>query len=197
MILMYTHGLHVDSHVDNITRWTSPLCPNGIHNDIAKIINPNIYDINRTSEWNLKGLDCYDENEPVTFNVTNKIQYNYYIPSQHYPGSHWYHAHWHGSTTLEVVNGLYGLFIIEENINRYKPNMINVPLSISYAFLHTYEKCKEITYNLTNNTYRTDELKYRRPINVSSLYPLNFPIQSLCIIYCKQNDPNGAEARFI
>ena len=29
------------------------------------------------------------------------------------PGTHWYHAHKHGSTTIDVLNGMTGAFIIE------------------------------------------------------------------------------------
>src|SRR3989440_2760812 len=29
------------------------------------------------------------------------------------PGTHWYHAHKHGSTTINVANGMTGAFIIE------------------------------------------------------------------------------------
>src|SRR4030095_5573936 len=29
------------------------------------------------------------------------------------PGTHWYHAHKHGSTSLHILNGLAGAFIIE------------------------------------------------------------------------------------
>jgi FtsP/CotA-like multicopper oxidase with cupredoxin domain len=43
------------------------------------------------------------------------------------PGTHWYHAHKHGSTTINVLNGMTGLFIIEgqydDDINAfYGPN---------------------------------------------------------------------------
>ncbi|HEV3469635.1 MAG TPA: multicopper oxidase domain-containing protein [Pyrinomonadaceae bacterium] len=31
------------------------------------------------------------------------------------PGTHWYHAHKHGSTSLHILNGLAGAFIIESN----------------------------------------------------------------------------------
>lgn len=38
------------------------------------------------------------------------------------PGTHWYHAHKHGSTTINVLNGMTGVFIIEgkydDDINR-------------------------------------------------------------------------------
>jgi len=30
------------------------------------------------------------------------------------PGTHWYHAHKHGSTTINVMNGMTGLFVIED-----------------------------------------------------------------------------------
>jgi FtsP/CotA-like multicopper oxidase with cupredoxin domain len=39
------------------------------------------------------------------------------------PGTHWYHAHKHGSTTLNVLNGMTGAFIIEgsydDDLNRF------------------------------------------------------------------------------
>jgi FtsP/CotA-like multicopper oxidase with cupredoxin domain len=39
------------------------------------------------------------------------------------PGTHWYHAHKHGSTTLNVLNGMTGAFIIEgtydDELNRF------------------------------------------------------------------------------
>jgi FtsP/CotA-like multicopper oxidase with cupredoxin domain len=39
------------------------------------------------------------------------------------PGTHWYHAHKHGSTTINVMNGMTGVFIIEgeydDAINKY------------------------------------------------------------------------------
>jgi FtsP/CotA-like multicopper oxidase with cupredoxin domain len=43
------------------------------------------------------------------------------------PGTHWYHAHKHGSTTINVLNGMTGVFIIEgqydDDINAfYGPN---------------------------------------------------------------------------
>jgi FtsP/CotA-like multicopper oxidase with cupredoxin domain len=31
------------------------------------------------------------------------------------PGTHWYHAHKHGSTTINVRNGMTGIFVIEDN----------------------------------------------------------------------------------
>jgi FtsP/CotA-like multicopper oxidase with cupredoxin domain len=42
------------------------------------------------------------------------------------PGTHWYHAHKHGSTTIDVANGMTGAFIIEgqydDDLNRWYGN---------------------------------------------------------------------------
>lgn len=35
------------------------------------------------------------------------------------PGTHWYHAHKHGSTTINVMNGMTGVFIIEGEYDDY------------------------------------------------------------------------------
>ena len=32
------------------------------------------------------------------------------------PGTHWYHAHKHGSTAINVANGMTGVFIIEGDV---------------------------------------------------------------------------------
>ena len=34
------------------------------------------------------------------------------------PGTHWYHAHKHGSTAINVGNGMTGVFIIEGQVRR-------------------------------------------------------------------------------
>jgi len=36
------------------------------------------------------------------------------LPTFHAPGTHWYHAHVHGSTGIQVSNGVAGVFVIEE-----------------------------------------------------------------------------------
>jgi FtsP/CotA-like multicopper oxidase with cupredoxin domain len=40
--------------------------------------------------------------------------YCVWLPKFHTPGTHWYHAHVHGSTAIQVVNGLAGALIVEE-----------------------------------------------------------------------------------
>lgn len=41
-------------------------------------------------------------------------QYCIVLPEFHAPGTHWYHAHKHGSTSLQVNNGLVGALIVRE-----------------------------------------------------------------------------------
>jgi FtsP/CotA-like multicopper oxidase with cupredoxin domain len=41
-------------------------------------------------------------------------QYCIWLPDFHAPGTHWYHAHKHGSTAIQVVNGMAGALIVEE-----------------------------------------------------------------------------------
>jgi FtsP/CotA-like multicopper oxidase with cupredoxin domain len=36
------------------------------------------------------------------------------LPAFHKPGTHWYHAHKHGSTALQLVNGMAGALIVED-----------------------------------------------------------------------------------
>ncbi len=52
--------------------------------------------------------------------ITIKIEpgesqrYRIQLPDFHAPGTHWYHAHVHGSTGLQVANGLAGALIVRE-----------------------------------------------------------------------------------
>jgi len=41
-------------------------------------------------------------------------QYCIEIPSFHAPGTHWYHAHKHGSTAMQLAQGLAGVLIVDE-----------------------------------------------------------------------------------
>jgi FtsP/CotA-like multicopper oxidase with cupredoxin domain len=53
------------------------------------------------------------------------------IPSFHAPGTHWYHAHKHGSSALQLAQGLAGVLIIEE-----PPEQRIVPYAINdYVWL--------------------------------------------------------------
>ena len=86
----------------------------------------------------------------------------------------------HGATTMHVVNGLYGAWIIKDKEEQYEPKMIDVVLLISFAYLHTYEKCASIVSLV--GCGRNSTLRYvRPPTGGNATNPLNFPIQSACL----------------
>jgi FtsP/CotA-like multicopper oxidase with cupredoxin domain len=41
-------------------------------------------------------------------------EYCIWLPEFHAPGTHWYHSHRHGSTAIQVVNGMVGALIVDE-----------------------------------------------------------------------------------
>ena len=50
----------------------------------------------------------------IEINPGSENLYKVHIPEEHAPGTHWYHPHLHGSTAVQVVNGMAGAIIIEE-----------------------------------------------------------------------------------
>ncbi|HBL28786.1 MAG TPA: hypothetical protein DD490_18280 [Acidobacteria bacterium] len=46
--------------------------------------------------------------------VRGKLDYCFALPKSHKPGTHWYHAHKHGSTALQLVNGMAGALIVKD-----------------------------------------------------------------------------------
>ncbi|MDQ6943108.1 MAG: multicopper oxidase domain-containing protein [Candidatus Eremiobacteraeota bacterium] len=60
---------------------------------------------------------------------------NVVVPMAQAPGTHWYHAHKHGSTALNVANGMTGVFIIQGQYdidlhNYYGPKLREQVLSV-------------------------------------------------------------------
>jgi len=41
------------------------------------------------------------------------LVYNYKLPLNHASGLHWYHAHRHGSSTMQIMGGLFGALIVD------------------------------------------------------------------------------------
>ena len=91
----------------------------------------------------------------------------------------------HGSVTFDVMQGLYGLFIIDQadeyEADRFVPQEQEIELLIGYAWLHDKVDCVGTDVDPT--------LKFRRPFNTSvAEYPFAFPIQSVCLAYTKMAD---------
>lgn len=55
-------------------------------------------------------------------NEIGEVEFEFDVPAgKQAPGTHWYHPHNHGSTDLQVTNGLAGAFIVEDTLNDLFP----------------------------------------------------------------------------
>ena len=83
--------------------------------------NHNIPHHSNTTNLHTHGLHISPSNS--SDNVLLKIepggrfQYRFDIPDDHQPGTFWYHAYVHGSTALQVANGMGGALIIEGGLD--------------------------------------------------------------------------------
>jgi FtsP/CotA-like multicopper oxidase with cupredoxin domain len=99
------------------------------------------------------------------------------------PGTHWYHAHKHGSTTINVANGMTGAFIIEgpydDALNgfygagwtRRQPVMVLNQLGVSPNLMRTPGPHQDISVNgrlQPKLTMRPGEVQLWRIANTSS-----------------------------
>jgi len=96
---LHTHGLHV-----------SPLSFDPC------AINPHA----QRPTANPVTLHCPTASDDVLIEVKpGQVQpYCIEIPSFHAPGTHWYHAHKHGSTALQLAQGLAGVLIVDEPVGQ-------------------------------------------------------------------------------
>ncbi|XP_039256433.2 multicopper oxidase mco-like isoform X2 [Styela clava] len=91
----------------------------GIHNQLRL---PN------TTNIHLHGLhispDTPGDNVFTRVDPGFTVGYTYAINQNQPPGTYWYHAHWHGSTWFQVMSGLSGLLIVDD-----EPNTMAVQLN--------------------------------------------------------------------
>ncbi|MCP5085395.1 MAG: multicopper oxidase domain-containing protein [Rhodobacteraceae bacterium] len=99
----HTHGLHVSPGTDPGT---------GLDAD-------NIF-LNIVPKG--QQVPCWDENFREYEN-----HFRFEIPGHHPPGTHWYHAHKHGSTAMQVVNGMCGPLIIPDPAGHMPAYIENAP----------------------------------------------------------------------
>ncbi|MEA2692992.1 MAG: hypothetical protein QOJ16_2379 [Acidobacteriota bacterium] len=50
--------------------------------------------------------------------IRGKFDFCFVLPDFHKPGTHWYHAHKHGSTAIQLENGLAGALIVDDPPNQ-------------------------------------------------------------------------------
>jgi len=87
---LHTHGLHASP------KTTGPDIKDGISSDDVTVRIPPKNDLMDDDGW------------------PSERPYCVWLPDFHAPGTHWYHAHVHGSTAIQLVNGLAGALIVEE-----------------------------------------------------------------------------------
>ncbi len=63
-----------------------------------------------------KGQMHVHEEEGIN-NEIGEVEFFFEVPETQSPGTHWYHPHNHGSTDLQVTNGMSGAFIVEDTLN--------------------------------------------------------------------------------
>lgn len=54
---------------------------------------------------------------------TSGDYYKIVIPANHWRGTQWYHPHWHGSTAVQVANGMAGALIVEDDPSTLPPGL--------------------------------------------------------------------------
>lgn len=99
-INLHVHGLHVAPSQDDVTIVLLPKDSK----DAYKYAQPYKFLAPLTER------DVSDR--PV---ATGKYAYSYRIPTGHLPGTHWYHSHKHGSTAIQVENGMAGAIVMGQH----------------------------------------------------------------------------------
>jgi FtsP/CotA-like multicopper oxidase with cupredoxin domain len=104
--------------VNDLPKNTDQHCVSGDH---ANMNDPHCFN---TTNLHVHGLhvspkppsdNVFIEIPPRAENPDKGI-YNFcfQLPAFHKPGTHWYHAHKHGSTAIQLVNGMAGALIVED-----------------------------------------------------------------------------------
>lgn len=68
----------------------------------------------KNDEVEISSDDVLYELDPSTTGGSTEHPYCVYLPQFHAPGTHWYHPHMHGSTAIQLVDGMAGALIIED-----------------------------------------------------------------------------------
>ncbi|NET76323.1 multicopper oxidase family protein [Okeania sp. SIO1F9] len=68
----------------------------------------------KNDEVEISSDDVLYELDPSTTGGSTEHPYCVYLPQFHAPGTHWYHPHMHGSTAIQLIDGMAGALIIED-----------------------------------------------------------------------------------
>lgn len=114
---LHTHGLHVSPTTDEERGLSS--------DDVLVKIAP--------------------KNDPFEGDQPSERAYCIWLPAFHAPGTHWYHAHVHGSTSVQVVNGLAGALIVEEP----EEQKIEVDAELIWVIQEVLDEAESIYANIS------------------------------------------------
>ena len=85
----------------------------------------NLYRLPNTTNLHLHGLWLKPHDVFSGIDPGCTRDYKYKIPAEHAAGSNWYHPHFHGSSSLQLVNGMAGMLIVEDDVSTStRPNPV-------------------------------------------------------------------------
>ncbi len=97
--------------------------PNCFHGDQTTNFHFHGFHVSPQPHQDFVGVRIYPKGTPSSGDPNQAIgQYRYNLdplPWTQAEGTHWYHAHKHGSTSLQVLNGLVGVFLIEGPFDKW------------------------------------------------------------------------------
>lgn len=86
------------------------------------------------------------------------FDYSFPIPKNHPSGLHWYHPHHHGSTDVQVSNGMAGLIVVRGPID-------NVPEIQAAKEVFVVVQTLDVNPTKTKDLYSREYIAYRSPQN--------------------------------
>src|SRR5690606_9843911 len=109
----------------------------------------------------------------LKFKPQEKFDYQFKMEPNHPAGTYWYHAHLHGSTALQVPNGMAGPLIVEGSRT---PQVKNCKVT-STGDMDILWKEKTVTRTKTSCCSSKSNIAVATPILIShSLFPITVKV---------------------
>ncbi|HTA38197.1 MAG TPA: multicopper oxidase domain-containing protein, partial [Candidatus Acidoferrales bacterium] len=99
-------------------------------------------------------------------------RYDFPIPLDHPSGLHWYHPHNHGSTDVQVSNGMAGLIVVRGPIDQ-------VPEIKAAREIFMVLQTLDVNYNKQKKLYEREYISFRSPQNGGYKFSTDFTMVTL------------------
>ena len=99
-------------------------------------------------------------------------RYDFPIPLDHPSGLHWYHPHNHGSTDVQVSNGMAGLIVVRGPIDE-------VPEIKAAREIFMVLQTLDVNYNKKTKVYEREYVSFRSPQNGGYKFSTDFTMVTL------------------